>query len=254
MSENLLANHAGRGARIIGHAAWVYVGLNLAALITVLVIRQLPFDSQTYFLKQAAGQLQLNALIYLLALVIVVYAPYVVVKKWKKTHPESLKALLGLKNTFRWKHLGFLALAFAGYFFTSIVLSSLATLLPWYNAEQVQDVGFQGISTPLELSLAFVALVILPPIAEELLFRGYYFGKLRRENGFWISAIFTSILFGIIHGQWNVGVDTFALSIFLCLLREKTGSIWMSIGLHGLKNGIAYFFLFIAPLLGIQLQ
>ncbi|RYZ49901.1 MAG: CPBP family intramembrane metalloprotease, partial [Sphingobacteriales bacterium] len=59
--------------------------------------------------------------------------------------------------------------------------------------------------------------------------------------------IVTSIVFGAIHGQWNVAVDVFALSLILCSLREITGSIWAGVLLHMLKNGIAFYFLFIGP-------
>ncbi len=77
--------------------------------------------------------------------------------------------------------------------------------------------------------------------------RGYLFGKLRRESGFWLSAVITSAVFGFVHLQWNVGVDVFALSLVLCFLREKTGAIWAGMILHMLKNSVAYVLLFLQP-------
>ena len=94
--------------------------------------------------------------------------------------------------------------------------------------------------------------MVLPPIAEELLFRGYLFGRLREQFGFWFTTLIVSIAFGFVHFQWNVGIDTAVLSVFLCYLRERTGSIWASMILHAIKNGFAYFLLFIAPLIGIS--
>jgi membrane protease YdiL (CAAX protease family) len=47
--------------------------------------------------------------------------------------------------------------------------------------------------------------------------------------------------------QWNVAADTFALSLVLCTLRQITGNIWAGVLLHMIKNGIAYYFLFINP-------
>ena len=129
----------------------------------------------------------------------------------------------------------------------------LARYLPWIDLEQSQDVGFAGISQPYEYVLAFIALVILPPIAEEVLFRGYLFGRLRSRMRLVLSALIVSVAFGFVHGQWNVGIDTFVLSLFLCYLREATGSLWAPIVLHAIKNGLAYALLFIAPLLGYQL-
>ena len=133
------------------------------------------------------------------------------------------------------------------------MVGALVSLIPGFDSEQAQKVGFDGVTTTAEYVMAFIGLVVLPPIFEELLFRGYLFGRLRKYVPFWLAAIVTSIAFGFVHGQWNVGVDTFVLSIFLCYLREHTGSLWASMLLHGIKNGLAYFFLFIAPLLGFNL-
>ncbi|MBQ2637586.1 CPBP family intramembrane metalloprotease, partial [Candidatus Saccharibacteria bacterium] len=55
----------------------------------------------------------------------------------------------------------------------------------------------------------------------------------------------TSVLFAIMHGQWNVGVNVFAMSIVLCLLREMNGTIYSGILLHILKNGVAFVLLYI---------
>ena len=96
--------------------------------------------------------------------------------------------------------------------------------------------------------LAFITLVVIAPVAEEVLFRGYLYGKLKKYVPVWAAILITSALFGLIHGTWNVAVDTFALSIILCLLRESTGGIWASILLHMIKNGIAFYFLFIVGL------
>ena len=75
------------------------------------------------------------------------------------------------------------------------------------------------------------------------------YGKLKKFVPIWVAILVTSALFGSIHGAWNLAIDTFALSIVLCLLRESTGNIWASILLHMAKNGIAFYILFINPTL-----
>ena len=84
-------------------------------------------------------------------------------------------------------------------------------------------------------------------------FRGFLYGKIRgRLNeivsdkiSMMISIFLVSLLFGIVHLQWNVGVNVFAMSIVLCGLREITGTIYSGILLHMLKNGIAFYLLFV---------
>lgn len=261
MSENLSGNSPkkplwARLARGLGLSAWLVTGLlGISSLLLIVFIMAVPHETAQYLTTSTIGQLLLNALLYLIAVLVVIGVPYWFVRYVLRKPQEEGKTrrTLGIDTPFRWRNLGLLAVCFVGYFATTLVFSALATLLPWFDATEVQDVGFKNLTGASDLILAFVALVVLPPIAEELLFRGYLFGKLRAQNGFWISTIITSLLFGLVHLQWNVGVDTFVLSIFLCILREKTGSLWTSMILHGLKNGVAYFFLFIAPLLGIHL-
>ncbi len=262
MSENLLTKPKrtslwARLGRALGLCAWLVTGLlGISSLLQIVFIMTVPHETAVYLTTSTIGQLLLNALLYLVAVLVVIGIPYWFVRFVLRRPQEEgrTRRTLGLDKPFRWRHLGLLALCLIGYFATTVVFALLASLLPWFDANQVQDVGFKNISSNSDLLIAFAALVILPPVAEELLFRGYLFGKLRVQNGFWVSTIITSLLFGLVHMQWNVGIDTFVLSIFLCILREKTGSIWMSMLLHGFKNGIAYFFLFIAPLLGIHIS
>ncbi|HET8884113.1 MAG TPA: CPBP family intramembrane glutamic endopeptidase, partial [Candidatus Saccharimonadales bacterium] len=129
--------------------------------------------------------------------------------------------------------------------------------LPGFNAAEPQEVGFDNLNRQYEYLLAFATLVIIAPIAEEVLFRGYLYGKLRKSVPIWAAMIAVSLLFGALHMQWNdgflaglnVGIDVFVLSIVMCSLREVTGSIWAGILLHMLKNGLAFYFLFINPVL-----
>jgi membrane protease YdiL (CAAX protease family) len=120
-------------------------------------------------------------------------------------------------------------------------------VFPQVDLQQSQEIGFQNLSGYSQYLLAFITLVIVAPIAEEVLFRGYLYGKLRKHAPIWLGALITSALFAVAHGQWNVAVDTFALSLVMCSLREITGSIWAGTLLHMMKNGLAFYFLFINP-------
>jgi membrane protease YdiL (CAAX protease family) len=61
----------------------------------------------------------------------------------------------------------------------------------------------------------------------------------------WLTTLVVSVLFGIAHGQWNVGIDVFALSVSMCVLRELTGSIWAGALVHIIKNLIAFIGVFV---------
>jgi membrane protease YdiL (CAAX protease family) len=152
---------------------------------------------------------------------------------------------IGLKKP-HFKSLLTVVPAFIVYFIASTLFTILATkFIPGFNVEQAQDVGFKNLAQPSDLIAAFVSLVVVTPIFEELIFRGLLFKGFKKRFSFWPSAIAASLIFALAHLQWNVAVDTFALSLLLCYLVEKSGSIIPSILLHALKNGLAFTLLFI---------
>jgi membrane protease YdiL (CAAX protease family) len=202
----------------------------------------------------------------------------------------------------------------AGYFFLTLTLQFIASL---FVSEEVlnadQELGFEQANGAPELILAFVALVIIAPVVEEFLFRGFMYAGLRRAGlalslllagfgflgllaivavrslvpesslfiqiwaafvlllacgGFllskkqqlaswllrlaerkqaniWAAALLSAAVFGLAHGQLNVGLDTFALGIFLAYIYEKSGTIWLPIFLHANKNLLAFVLIFI---------
>lgn len=87
--------------------------------------------------------------------------------------------------------------------------------------------------------LAVILVVIITPLAEEMLFRGTLFGGLRERYGFWVAAIISSAVFAVMHlNPWSM-VCTFIIGMFYALLFEKTGSLVYSMVGHGINNLIA---------------
>lgn len=184
----------------------------------------------------------LSVVIYGLTLLIVMGLPW-----WVRKYKTNLKDV-GLARMLSWTDIGLAPAGFIIYFLTTAVVAyGVSQLIPGIDLSQAQDTGFSNISKNYEYTLAFITLIILAPVAEEVLFRGYLYGKLRKIIPIWAAILITSLLFGMIHGQWNVGIDVFILSIVLCSLREVTGSIWAGILLHMMKNGLAFYILFINP-------
>ena len=222
---------------------WVFIGYILAQSVLIGVLWLLAtFGVSVAQLNQAVLSMVFAAAVYLLSLVIVLGLP------WLLKRRRTGKQELGLTRLPSWLDIGLAPAGFIVYLVVSVMLLAVfSTLIPAIDMEQVQQNGFEGIGQRYEYILAFVTLVILAPLAEEVLFRGYLYGKLRMKVPLWAAMLLTSVLFAAVHGQWNVAIDVFALSIVLCVLREITGSIWSGILLHMLKNGIAFYFLFVSP-------
>jgi membrane protease YdiL (CAAX protease family) len=139
-------------------------------------------------------------------------------------------------------------LGFAAFFAILIVVNAfLSHWFPDLNKEQ-QDVGFNTLNTSVDKLFALMALVILPPIGEETLVRGYLYSGLRAKWRFMPAMIVTSLMFGLAHLQtgsgasvlWAAGIDTFVLSLVLVYLREKTGALYAGMLVHALNNLIAF--------------
>lgn len=173
---------------------------------------------------------------------------------WYIKHRGGTLAQIGLNRPTLW-HVVIALAGFGAYFVAYIVVALLASaLLPVIDVDQRQDIGFETAVLPPELLLTFVSLAILPPLAEEIVFRGFMFAGLRRAWPFITATLITSVVFAAGHllggmsGEpllWIAAIDTFVLSLVLCYLREKSGSLWPSIYVHGIKNSMAFSVLFL---------
>ena len=222
---------------------WVLAGFGLSQALLVVIVYVLRFMGVSFIgINQSVLTAVLTSCTYMLTAVIVIGLPW-----WIKKYRTSRQDI-GLNRLPTWMDI---ALAPAGaviYLICSIALvSSLVALVPSLDLKQVQETGFGNLSYYYEYILAFVTLIIIAPLSEEVLFRGYLYGKLRKIMPVWIVILIVSVLFGAVHGQWNVAIDVFALSIVLCSLREMTGNIWAGILLHMLKNSLAFYLLFVNP-------
>ena len=83
-----------------------------------------------------------------------------------------------------------------------------------------------------------IVIVVIAPIVEELIFRGAGFGLLRRF-GATIAILVTAFAFAAIHGLFEAFPLLFLFGAGLAWLRERTGSVYPCIVLHGAFNGIA---------------
>jgi uncharacterized protein len=228
--------------RLVVFPVWVLVAFFAAQFVVIGVLWLMDFTGNpaTDFANQTVVEAVIAAVVYVVAFVITFGVPYLAKKR-----PVSLE-LLGIARLPSWGDIGLAPLAFIAYLIITASLLYLATnYIPGFPANQVQEVGFKFIGNEYERLIAFLTLVVIAPIAEEVLFRGYLFGKLLKRVPILPAMIVTSLVFGLVHGQWNVGLDTFALSMVMCTLRVITGSIWAGVLLHMMKNGIAFYLLFV---------
>jgi membrane protease YdiL (CAAX protease family) len=160
---------------------------------------------------------------------------------------------IGLKRP-RWSDPIYGLLAVVPYFIIYLLTVGVVShFVPGLNIDQQQQIGFSNVHGSLQLLMAFISLVILPPLAEEIMVRGFLYSTLKKALPTVTAVIVTSAIFASAHlpeggaagPLYIAALDTFILSLFLIYLREKTGSLWASITLHAAKNGIAFAALFV---------
>ncbi len=96
-----------------------------------------------------------------------------------------------------------------------------------------------GEAGPLALLCLWFAVIVVTPLGEEVLFRGFLFrGWLRAPNDAWAVIAITAALWALIHLQydWYVTGQIFAFGLMLGWMRWATGSTILTILLHAMIN------------------
>lgn len=220
--------------------AMFFLAQIVVSLVALFFIKQ--FNLVT---NENVVQTVIMAISYVVAIALIILPPWYLMKS------KVGKDGLGLRGLPTWTDI---LLAPIGYIAsmaaTMAVLLVIQAFVPSFNLQETQDVGFrmESLYSNADKMVAFAALVILAPIAEELIFRGYLYGKLRTRLSAIPAIILVSVLFGFMHGQWNVGIVVGVMSIFLCIARELTGTIYAGILMHMIRNGLAFYLLYINPI------
>ena len=81
--------------------------------------------------------------------------------------------------------------------------------------------------------------VVMAPLFEEIVFRGFLFRGLANSWGWAWGALASAAIFGAAHLQLDVFLPLAALGFVLAWAYKKTGSLWTCITMHALFNLIA---------------
>lgn len=168
---------------------------------------------------------------------LVILAAIVFFLRWRGLRLRELFGLrrVGLGRVLGWSLL-FLVAAFP---FIAVVNLATQALLDGRVEQQPLVEFFREAATrgnyPAMASVA-VAAVLIAPLCEEFLFRGYFYGVGKRYLGPWISVPLTALLFAAYHTNLAALPGLFVLALALNLAYERTGSLLVPIAMHALFN------------------
>lgn len=101
-----------------------------------------------------------------------------------------------------------------------------------------EQVAKQQFAFPLWAGI--VLFGVISPVAEEIVFRGIVYNRLRRNYTLNIALIYSAIFFGLYHGNVVQGVYGFLLGLLMAVMYEKYGSFLVPVILHGAANIAVY--------------
>ena len=132
----------------------------------------------------------------------------------------------------------------AAYFFMAVVVFGIWEPFlkdAWGKEGDVQDVveAMMRSSDPLLRGILLFTAIVVAPVTEEIIFRGYLYAVFKRFSDRFFAAIVTSLLFAAVHGNVPGTLPLFVLAILLTVSYELTGCLWVPIVVHATFNLIS---------------
>ena len=101
--------------------------------------------------------------------------------------------------------------------------------------------------------LSFIATAIVPALVEEFACRGIVLGLLKKYGeGF--AIVTSSVLFGIMHGNFEQIPFAVMVGLVLGYIYVKTESLWVCVAVHCVNNAVSVVFTYLEDLVGVNAQ
>jgi membrane protease YdiL (CAAX protease family) len=131
-----------------------------------------------------------------------------------------------------------IAISLVGMYLLYLPLSySFPEFVTWWFLEEPSMIWWSADIYSITASIInAILIIIMAPILEELIFRGFLLNRWQAKYGTVKAIIFSSLIFGLLHVEILGGVIFGAL---LCLIYLKTNSLIGPIIVHMANNAIA---------------
>ena len=91
------------------------------------------------------------------------------------------------------------------------------------------------------LGIGLVLYCIVSPVVEEVIFRGFLYGRMRVYMPKVAAVLVSALLFGVYHGNLVQGIYGFFMGIIYTLVYEKYQNFYLAVIMHAITNMVAYF-------------
>jgi len=118
-------------------------------------------------------------------------------------------------------------------------MSMLLSLIHFPSIDLFQTESGETIADAMSSGFTIIIPVLFAPIVEELLFRKFFYGGLRKKLSPLFAALLVSIVFAMMHLNTAQMVYAFCFSLILCELAERTANWYVCAVTHLLANGFS---------------
>lgn len=143
---------------------------------------------------------------------------------------------VNIKDYIRWKRVDFISVLFSIIY--GICLIPIVAVINAISMLFVENVASSSISEMVDRSffVSFVVIAVIPAIVEEFLFRGIIYRGYRQARPI-RGILYSALLFGALHMNFNQLCYAFFMGIALAVLDEVTDSLVPGMIVHCLFNG-----------------
>jgi membrane protease YdiL (CAAX protease family) len=138
-----------------------------------------------------------------------------------------------------------LLFAVVGLIVTGVAMELGMMALAAWNGGNLPDPSAQESVQAFENSSSLVFRILLgliavvtAPLTEELLFRGFLYGVVKKGTDRWFAAAFTAAIFAMVHGHVGSAPPLFILGLGLAIAYELTGCLLVPIFMHAMFNAV----------------
>jgi uncharacterized protein len=215
-----------------GFGLWVMSMNLLVNLVVVVIFLILQVSSGVQAGMKLVESLMSNGLVLAVATIlasILSVLLVILIIRWKAG--SDLKEYLALRRI-NWKTVLILVAIVIVFM---VAFESIAQVIQ-YKGTDINSQIYKTVGWP---PLFWLMAVVVAPMFEEILFRGFLFeGFLRSQVGLGGALLFTSAFWAVLHVQYGVFeiAAIFVLGIIIGLARYRTGSLWSAFLIHGVFN------------------
>lgn len=182
-------------------------------------------------------------ILFLLQELIILFSMLIVIYNYNINYKHSFK----LKWVGIWKTIKYVI----GSYILFIIIMLFIQIISILTNVNIPGIGKQENILQLfgsgfiNITIAFVIIVFIGPIIEEIFFRGYILQGAIHTFGKNIGNLITAFIFGIIHLEFQVFIPLFILGIIINNIFIKTNSLYPAIIFHVCNNCITFSVLYL---------